>query len=47
VMHALDRIVRGVFGKCEACGEAISAERLEALPYTAYCLHCEQNLESR
>jgi len=37
---ALDRIENGRFGVCVRCGEAISAERLQVLPYTPLCRHC-------
>src|SRR5262245_13049015 len=36
-LAALDRIDRGTFGRCEACGRAIPAERLDALPYARHC----------
>jgi RNA polymerase-binding transcription factor DksA len=38
VEHALARIDAGRFGRCEACGDAIEAERLDALPYATLCL---------
>jgi DnaK suppressor protein len=38
VEHALARIDAGRFGRCEACGGAIEAERLDALPYATLCL---------
>jgi DnaK suppressor protein len=38
VEHALARIDTGRFGRCEACGGAIEAERLDALPYATLCL---------
>ncbi len=38
VEHALARIEHGGFGRCEACGGAIEAERLDALPYATLCL---------
>jgi DnaK suppressor protein len=38
VEHALARIDAGSFGRCEACGQAIEAERLDALPYATLCL---------
>jgi DnaK suppressor protein len=40
VRDALARIEAGSFGKCENCGKAIAAERLEAIPYTRYCVDC-------
>jgi RNA polymerase-binding transcription factor DksA len=38
VEHALARIDAGGFGRCEACGGEIEAERLDALPYATLCL---------
>src|SRR5829696_1130532 len=38
VEHALGRIDAGGFGRCEACGGPIEAERLDALPYATLCL---------
>jgi DnaK suppressor protein len=46
VAAALDRIEKGTFGKCEQCGRDISEGRLEALPYTRYCVDCAQNAEN-
>jgi RNA polymerase-binding transcription factor DksA len=37
---ALERLKDGTFGQCEACGVSIPRERLEALPYTRYCVSC-------
>ena len=39
---ALARMDAGVFGFCVDCGEPISAERLEALPFA---LRCEEDAE--
>jgi DnaK suppressor protein len=38
IRRALDRIDRGAFGGCEACGSPIEPERLDALPYATLCL---------
>ena len=46
VAAALDRMEKGTFGKCEQCGRDISEGRLEALPYTRYCVDCAQNAEN-
>ena len=35
---ALERIRRGSYGRCVVCDAEIEAERLEALPWTPYCL---------
>jgi RNA polymerase-binding transcription factor DksA len=37
---ALERIADGTFGKCAACGEQISKERLNAVPHAARCRRC-------
>lgn len=37
---ALDRIDRGTYGRCAACGQAIPLERLDVLPYTRHCTRC-------
>jgi DnaK suppressor protein len=47
VNDALDRIEQGTFGRCENCHQEISRERLEALPYTRYCLRCARQLQGR
>jgi RNA polymerase-binding protein DksA len=46
VNEALDRIDAGTYGKCVECGKSIERPRLEAIPYTAYCVDCERALES-
>jgi DnaK suppressor protein len=45
VEGALRRIADGSFGVCSSCGDNISARRLEALPWTQYCLRCQQGRE--
>jgi DnaK suppressor protein len=42
VREALQRIENGTFGKCAACGQQISSDRLNAIPWTSYCLN-DQN----
>jgi DnaK suppressor protein len=46
VERALKRVAKGTYGECEACGEAISPNRLKALPWARYCVTC-QELRSR
>ena len=38
IAAALERIERGTFGCCEECQQTIPQARLEALPYTRYCV---------
>jgi RNA polymerase-binding transcription factor DksA len=47
VLDALDRIEQGTFGHCEECHQEISRRRLEALPYTRYCLQCARRLQGK
>jgi RNA polymerase-binding protein DksA len=35
---ALKKIDDGTYGVCERCGKPISAARLEAIPYTPFCI---------
>lgn len=46
VVAALDRIEKGTFGTCENCGKSILAVRIEALPYTRYCVKCSEKLHA-
>lgn len=45
IQAALSRIEAGTYGTCEVCGEAISPERLEALPMARRCIDCQARLE--
>jgi RNA polymerase-binding transcription factor DksA len=45
VTAALERIDRGVFGRCEECNAAIPKVRLNAVPYTRYCVDCARKQE--
>lgn len=38
VKEALNRLKDGTFGKCVQCGRQIEETRLEAVPWTPYCL---------
>jgi RNA polymerase-binding transcription factor DksA len=40
--EALRRIGNGTFGVCEQCGAKIPIARLDAIPYTRYCLECAE-----
>jgi DnaK suppressor protein len=42
---ALKRIADGSFGACIGCGDDIQAQRLEALPWTQFCIRCQGELE--
>ncbi len=42
VVAALERLDAGAYGTCVRCGAAIPAERLDALPWAAYCIGCQR-----
>jgi DnaK suppressor protein len=47
VQDALRRIEDGSYGKCTVCGREITPARLEAVPWTPYCLEDQQKLDSK
>jgi len=40
IESALERIEEGTYGKCEECEGVIAKQRLNAIPYTPYCIKC-------
>jgi DnaK suppressor protein len=47
VQRALKRIENGTYGKCVTCGQPIPEKRLEAIPWAARDVKCEEQLERR
>ncbi len=47
VEEALARIADGTYGTCTACGKPIGEARLEAVPWTAYCIDDAKAQEGR
>jgi len=45
VRLALERLEDGTFGECLHCGNVIGEKRLEALPWTPYCIECAEKVE--
>ncbi len=45
VRQALNRIADGSYGECVRCSETIGAKRIEALPWTPYCIECQERIE--
>lgn len=43
---ALDHIEEGTYGVCHKCGKNISEERLEFIPYTEFCVSCQEERNS-
>jgi DnaK suppressor protein len=42
---ALARLETGDYGTCVSCGEAIPAERLQAMPFAVRCVACQDRIE--
>jgi len=47
VQEALNRVEQGTYGRCEECGQEISRERLDALPYARLCIQCAWQYQDR
>jgi DnaK suppressor protein len=47
VRGALRRIEDGSFGVCLHCEEDISAKRLAAVPWTPFCIQCQELADSQ
>jgi DnaK suppressor protein len=45
VQDALRRMEDGSYGKCTVCGREIPPARLEAIPWTPYCLEDQEKLD--
>ena len=46
IESALHRLAAGTFGVCLDCGHEIPGPRLAALPWTRYCLRCQERIET-
>lgn len=42
---ALQRMTEGSFGICVGCSDEIQTRRLHAVPWTQFCLSCQEELE--
>jgi DnaK suppressor protein len=47
VERAVAKMDAGTYGICERCGQRISYERLEALPWAVLCIDCKQRAGER
>ena len=45
IERALTKLKNGTYGICEGCGGKIGVARLNALPYTTYCIDCQREAE--
>ena len=46
IRFALERIGEGSYGECLQCGNTIGSKRLEAVPWTPYCIDCQEKIEN-
>ena len=51
ILHSLDAALRrmedGTYGHCVECEEEISFKRLHAVPWTSFCLSCQEEVDRR
>ncbi|HMF11096.1 MAG TPA: TraR/DksA C4-type zinc finger protein [Gemmataceae bacterium] len=45
IERALVRLKQGTYGLCEVCQAKIPVARLNALPYTTFCIGCQREME--
>lgn len=45
IEDAIRRMDEGAYGRCSNCGQTISAQRLEAIPWARYCIDCQEMAE--
>jgi DnaK suppressor protein len=43
--EALKRLQRDEFGICQLCHQEIGRKRIEAIPWTPYCISCQAKVE--
>src|SRR5262245_31107877 len=46
VDRAIQRLKHGTYGLCELCQKRIPVSRLNALPFSTTCIHCQREMES-
>jgi RNA polymerase-binding protein DksA len=47
IHKALGKLESGGYGTCERCGKTISKKRLEAIPWTPFCIECAAEIDNR
>ena len=43
--EALERMEQEEYGSCANCGQEIQTKRLDAVPWTRYCIKCQELME--
>lgn len=47
IQAALNRMADGSYGTCLRCDEEIPEKRLNALPWAAYCVPCQEKIDAQ
>jgi DnaK suppressor protein len=47
IHRALSRIANGTYGVCLHCEEDILPKRMAAVPWAAFCIHCQEKMDRR
>ncbi|MDD8020591.1 MAG: TraR/DksA family transcriptional regulator [Acidobacteriota bacterium] len=45
--QAIDRLEKGEYGLCQVCHKEIGKKRLQIVPWTPYCISCQEKIEGR
>jgi DnaK suppressor protein len=43
--QALERLEKGEYGFCQVCHQEIGKKRLQIIPWTPYCINCQEKIE--
>lgn len=46
INNALQRLMEGTYGICEECGSEIPEKRLMVMPFTTFCIACQERQET-
>ena len=46
IENAIMALDRGQYGECVGCGEDINEKRLLAMPWAAFCIGCQEEMEA-
>jgi DnaK suppressor protein len=46
IERSLARLKQGIYGVCELCQKKIPVPRLNALPFSTTCIHCQREMET-
>lgn len=45
IRAAQERLAQGTYGTCQRCGQPIAQARLDAIPWAAYCIDCQEIID--